>query len=85
LQVQGFSTALYAAEEIHFSEALKRGARRRGQQVVILHKQRHVSSSRKFRLYSRAEMIHLIWRSVVLPGVTLRDRGRLDVFYDGRR
>ena len=84
-EIGGFSTALYAAEEIQFSEALKRWARRRGQQVVILHKQRHVSSSRKFRLYSRAEIIHLIWRSVVLPGVTLRDRGKLDLFYDGRR
>jgi len=84
-EIGGFSTALYAAEEIHFSEALKCWARRRGLPVVILHKQRHISSGRKLRLYSRAEIIRFVLRCALLPGVTLRDRGRLDIFYDGRR
>lgn len=83
--VGGFSTELFAAEEIHFSEALKHWARERGQQVVILHKHAHVSSARKFRLYTGGEIVGLILRSLVFMRGTLRDPGKLDIFYDGRR
>jgi glycosyltransferase involved in cell wall biosynthesis len=80
----GFSTKLYAAEEIAFSEALKRWADRRGLKVAILRRQRHVSSGRKFHLYSRGEILSHGLRGLLLPR-TLRDRSRLDYFYDGRR
>ena len=84
-QIGGFSVDLYAAEEIAFSEALKRWARDRRQQVVILRNHPHVSSGRKFRLYSGWEFLGLTSRSLLSPRTTLRDRSRLDIFYDGRR
>lgn len=83
--VGGFSTKLYAAEEIAFSEALKHWADRRGLRVAILRRQRHVSSGRKFHLYSRGEIALHGLRSLLRPHVTLRDRSRLAFFYDGRR
>jgi glycosyltransferase involved in cell wall biosynthesis len=84
-QIGGFSVDLFAAEEIAFSEALKRWARSRGQQVVILRRHAHVSSGRKFRLYGRWEIAALGLRGLVLPRSILRDRSRLGYFYDSRR
>jgi glycosyltransferase involved in cell wall biosynthesis len=84
-QVGGFSTELYAAEEIAFSEALKRWARPRRERVVILRDQPHISSGRKFRLYTGGEFLRLVVGGLLRPRSTLRDRGRLDIFYDGRR
>jgi glycosyltransferase involved in cell wall biosynthesis len=84
-EVGGFSTDLYAAEEIAFSEALKRWARRRRQQVVILRGHPHVSSGRKFQLYTSREFLGLVLRALVRPRSTLRDRAGLNFFYDGRR
>jgi len=84
-EISGFSTDLYAAEEVHFSEKLKRWARGKGLEVVILCRQPHISSGRKSRLYSRAEIVRHGLRCLLLPGPTLRDRARLGFFYDGRR
>jgi glycosyltransferase involved in cell wall biosynthesis len=82
-ELGGFSLNLYAAEEIAFSAALKRWARAHGQGVVILRRQRHVSSGRKFQLYSRGEFLGMFLRC--LRPSTLRDPRGLNVFYDGRR
>jgi glycosyltransferase involved in cell wall biosynthesis len=84
-QIGGFSTDLYAAEEIAFSEALKRWARSRRRQVVILGRQPHISSGRKFRLYRRREIMGLALRGLLHPRSTLSDRSRLKYFYDSRR
>src|SRR5262249_10890556 len=81
-EIGGFSTELYAAEEIEFSRQLKRWARRNALQVVILNKHPHISSGRKFRLYSRTEILAHGLRGLTRPGV-LRDRTRLGYFYDG--
>jgi glycosyltransferase involved in cell wall biosynthesis len=83
--VGGFSTDLYAAEEIQFSIALKRWARNHGLRFTILKKHRHISSGRKFYLYSRGEILKLLLRSFILSWRTLRDPKKLDIFYDGRR
>jgi cellulose synthase/poly-beta-1,6-N-acetylglucosamine synthase-like glycosyltransferase len=84
-QIGGFSTDLYTAEEIAFSQALKRWARERRQRVVILREHPHISSGRKSELYSEREFLGLVLRSLLRPRSTLRDRRRLDIFYDGRR
>jgi glycosyltransferase involved in cell wall biosynthesis len=81
--VGGFSLDLYAAEEIAFSEALKQWARAHRQRVLILRRQPHISSGRKFKLYSRGEFAGLFLRSLRPAG--LRDPSQLDIFYDGRR
>jgi glycosyltransferase involved in cell wall biosynthesis len=83
-EIDGFSVDLFAAEEIAFSQALKRWARSRGRQVVILRRHPHVSSGRKFRLYGRWEIAGLGLRGL-LQGSTLRDPSRLGYFYDSRR
>ena len=84
-EIGGFSTELYAAEEIQFSQDLKRWGSARGLGFALLHKQRHVSSGRKFYLYSRREILQHLFRGLVFARPTLRDRTKLDLFYDGRR
>ncbi len=81
----GFSSELYAAEEIDFSRRLKRWARTRRLRFVILTAQPHVSSGRKFELYSRRELLRSALRTLLAPLRTGRDRERLPLFYDGRR
>jgi len=84
-QIGGFSLDLYAAEELAFSRALKRWAARHRQRVVILRKHPHVSSGRKFRLYSRGEIARVLLGALLRPRANLRDPRRLGLFYDGRR
>jgi glycosyltransferase involved in cell wall biosynthesis len=84
-EIGGFSTDLYAAEEIQFSQDLKRWGSARGLGFALLHRQRHISSGRKFYLYSWREILRHLFRGLVLTRPTLRDRTKLDLFYDGRR
>ena len=81
----GFSLELYASEEIEFSRRLKRWSKARGLKVVILKAQRHVSSARKAELYSRWELLRQGCRLLCQLRRTVRDRSRLEVYYDGRR
>jgi hypothetical protein len=83
--IGGFSTQLYAAEEIQFSQELKCWGHARGLGFAILHRQRHISSGRKFYLYSQGEIWRHIARGLLFPRSTLRDQKKLDLFYDGRR
>ena len=88
-EVGGFDETLYAAEELVLSKALKRrgqsasGGRRL--KFVILRKQPHISSGRKFYLYSKREIAALLLRCFFRPRRTVRSRKHLDLFYDGRR
>jgi hypothetical protein len=84
-EIGGFSTDLYAAEEIDFSIKLKKWARPRRLRFAMLREQTHISSGRKFYLYSRGEILRLLLRSTLLLRWTIRDRKKLDIFYDGRR
>ena len=83
--VGGFSTEVYAGEEIFFSRALKRWARDHGLRMTILARHPHRSSARKLRLYSLREQVELLLRSLFFPVRTIRDPKRLGYFYDGRR
>jgi glycosyltransferase involved in cell wall biosynthesis len=83
--VGGFSVDLYAAEEIDFSHKLKKWGRQRGLNFSILYEQAHVSSGRKFHLYSRKEIFMHCFRALLLFPWTLRDPEKLAFFYDGRR
>ena len=56
LEIGGFSTDLYAAEEIDFSRKLKGWAKQKGLGFAVLRDQAHLSSGRKFYLYSRWEV-----------------------------
>jgi glycosyltransferase involved in cell wall biosynthesis len=84
-EIGGFSTDLYAAEEIRFSQDLKRWGRAKGLGFALLHRQCHISSGRKFYLYSPKELLQHLVRGLVFARWTIRDKKKLDIFYDGRR
>lgn len=84
-ELGGFSLELYAAEEIELSRRLKRLARRRGQDVVILHRHPLRTSARKARLYSAREALTFALKTIVLRGRTLRSAEECYPWYDGRR
>jgi glycosyltransferase involved in cell wall biosynthesis len=83
--LEGFSLELYAAEELDFSRRLKRWARRRGLQFIILKDRRHVSSGRKLQLYGQWEVLLFVCRSLLRFRHTVRRPDRLAYFYEGRR
>lgn len=84
-ELGGFSLELYAAEEIELSRRLKRLARRRGQDVVILHRHPLRTSARKARLYSAREALTFALKTIALRGRTLRSAEECYPWYDGRR
>jgi glycosyltransferase involved in cell wall biosynthesis len=76
----GFSTELYASEEIDFSRRLKRLGR-----LMILHRHPLRTSGRKVRLYSKTEYLKLLAKVVLTGGRSLRSREECFAWYDGRR
>lgn len=83
--VGGFDEELYAVEELALSDALKKWGRRPNLDLVILRKKPHVSSGRKFYLYSHREIFLLLGRAICHPNRAVREKQHLDIFYDGRR
>ena len=84
-EVGGFDEEFFAAEEVYLSVALKKWCRARDLRFAVLKKQRHASSSRKFRIYSWQEILKLWWDVTFAFRRTTRSRAALDFFYDGRR
>ncbi|MEE8142626.1 MAG: glycosyl transferase, partial [Planctomycetota bacterium] len=83
----GFSEALYAGEEIDFSRRLKRWGKAqkpRRLRMRILDRQPHISSGRKFDLYSPREIAWHAARCCLTPWV-LRSSRHLGFYYEGRR
>ena len=81
----GFSQELFVAEEIDFSKRLNETAKRRGLQVIILHRHPLKTSARKIHLYSLREHIYFLLRSLLRLGRTFKDREACGPWYDGRR
>jgi GT2 family glycosyltransferase len=81
----GFDEELYASEEIDFSRRLKRLARSRGREIVILHRHPLLSSDRKARLYSLREHLVFFAKFLFLRRRALRSRDACHIWYDGRR
>ena len=73
------------AEEIDFSKRLNETAKRRGLQVIILHRHPLKTSARKIHLYSLREHIYFLLRSLLRLGRTFKDREACGPWYDGRR
>ena len=84
-ELGGFSQELYAAEEIEFSQRLKKLARRRGKKVVILRRHPLVTSARKAHLYSLREHFVILLKTLWHRGENLKDRAACTLWYDGRR
>jgi glycosyltransferase involved in cell wall biosynthesis len=79
-QIGGFSTELYATEEIEFSRRLKKLGR-----LVILHRHPLLTSGRKVDLYSKAEHARFLLRMLFGGRRALRSRESASLWYDGRR
>ena len=84
-ELGGFSQELYAAEELDFSERLKKLAGQRGKQFVILHRHPLVTSARKAHLYTLREHMGMLWKTVRHRGRNLKVRETCTLWYDGRR
>jgi glycosyltransferase involved in cell wall biosynthesis len=83
--VGGFPPEMAAAEEVGLSRELKLWGRRRGLGFIILTEAPHVSSGRKFYLYTPAEFLGVLWEMAKSPRRSLRDTAIHKQFYDGRR
>ena len=84
-EVGGFDTAFFAGEEIFLSKKLKKLAKQKGQQFVILTKHPMPTSPRKLQMHHPWH--HLAWllKTIVTGGRTLKRRESCDIWYDGQR
>jgi len=85
LAAGGFSPELYAAEELALSRVLRRWGAARGLGFTVIAGARHLSSGRKFRLYTFGELMRAAFIFLRHPFKGVKDASRLGVFYDGRR
>ncbi len=81
----GFSPALYAAEEIALSRALKLRGAARGLAFKIITRAPHLSSGRKFRLYGFTYVLREVFKFAARPCGYLKNPSRLRILYEGRR
>jgi hypothetical protein len=79
----GFSLDLFVTEEWKFSTDLKRWGRARNLRFVILRRAPHVTSGRKFTLYTKRDWARTGWRILTRPRRAVRQP--IDLHYDGRR
>lgn len=84
-ELGGFSQDLYAAEEVDLFRRLKRLARRRGRDIVILHRHPLRTSGRKAKLYTKREFFWFLLKTLLAGGRNLRSRASCYAWYDGRR
>ena len=85
LEIGGFSSELYASEEIELFQRLKRLARLRGKRIAILHRNPLVTSARKLHLYTPWEHLRFMGGVVLRRGRPLKSREACLTWYDGRR
>lgn len=83
--IGGFSSELYASEEIDLFRRLKRLARQRGKRIRILHRHPLITSARKMHLYTPGEHLRFLARTVLKAGRPLKNRQECPTWYDGRR
>ncbi len=83
--VGGFPPDMAAGEEVGLSRELKRWGNSRGLGFIILTEAPHVSSGRKFYLYSPGELLGVLLEMAKSPRQCLKDTAIHKQFYDGRR
>ncbi len=81
----GLRGQLYAGEELDLFRKLKRMARAKGREVVILHRHPLLTSDRKLRLWGWKAGLRFMLRVIVTRGRALRSRTDCYSWYDGRR
>ena len=83
--VGGFSTALFAGEELEFSKRLKKHARAKRKKMRIISDQRLLTSARKMHLYTGREHLRFMLRALFFPKQVLGNPAECHTWYDGRR
>jgi hypothetical protein len=83
-KIGGFSSELFAAEELELSQRLQKLARETDRRMVILHRYPLVTSARKMRLYTIRDHFKLLVR-VLFNRRALTRRESCTLWYDGRR
>lgn len=83
--VGGFSSELFAGEELDLSLRLKAYGKRHGRRLVILNRHPMITSGRKLDLYSNRELIRFMLRALFSPRRVMRSREACHPWYDGRR
>jgi glycosyltransferase involved in cell wall biosynthesis len=84
-KIGGFSSELFAGEELELSQRLKKLARGQGRAIVVLHRHPLVTSARKMKLYTAREHLRFLFYAIFNQRRTLRDREAAHLWYDGRR
>jgi glycosyltransferase involved in cell wall biosynthesis len=83
--VGGFSSELFASEELELFLRLHKRAREQRKQIIILRRHPLVTSARKAHLYSKWEHLKFMLKTVFSFGRTLRSAAECHPWYDGRR
>jgi GT2 family glycosyltransferase len=81
----GFSTELYASEELELSKRLKRMAKERKLRFVFLTDHPLITSARKFRFHSIWWHLRFLCRTIFSGTRNLRRRESCALWYDGKR
>jgi glycosyltransferase involved in cell wall biosynthesis len=84
-EIGGFSHEWYAGEELEFCRRLKKLARVKKRQIIILHRHPLGTSGRKADLYTPWETLWMLARVVTTGGRSLRSPQTTHLWYDGRR
>jgi glycosyltransferase involved in cell wall biosynthesis len=84
-EICGFSTDLFAGEELDLCKRLKSVARREGRKLIIITNERLLTSARKMHLYSRGEHVRFMLKAMFFPRQVLRNREHCAMWYSGRR
>jgi glycosyltransferase involved in cell wall biosynthesis len=83
--IGGFSSELFASEELDLSKRLKVHAAETGKRIVIIDEYPLITSARKIHLYSSREHIWFLAKTIATWGGTLNRRDSCPTWYDGRR
>jgi glycosyltransferase involved in cell wall biosynthesis len=84
-EVGGFSAELFAGEELELSGKLKRLAKEKGKELVILHRHPLLTSARKMHLYTSREHARFLAKAAFGRRRVLTSREACHTWYDGRR
>jgi len=83
-KIGGFSSELFAAEELELSQRLRKLARETSRNIIILHHHPLITSARKLRLYTMRDHLKLLVH-VLFNRRALTRREACTLWYDGRR
>lgn len=84
-ELGGFSTELFASEEIELCKRIKKHLKNTEKRFRVLAGPPLVSSGRKLSLYSRSEMNSFFFKTIFKAGRPLKSKKDCLVWYDGRR